>query len=99
VLSEVTPEALAPWPEIKAGLQEIADRRPNEPQATRLAESVRLFEASAAASDRRRAAQVFNRLRERFNDLFFHTDKALLDVTRDLLVAAQLLDAILKRFR
>ena len=45
------------------------------------------------------AAQVFNRLLERFNDLFFHTDRALLDVTRDLLVAAQLLDAILKRFQ
>jgi hypothetical protein len=58
-----------------------------------------LFEAAAAAGDRRRAAQVFNRLRERFDDLFFHTDKALLDVTRDLLVAAQLLDAILKRFQ
>jgi hypothetical protein len=99
VLSEVTPEALAPWPAIKAGLQEIAANRPNELQATRLAESVRLFEASAASSDRRRATQVFNRLRERFDDLFFHTDKALLDVTRDLLVAAQLLDAILKRFQ
>ena len=97
-LPEVTPGLLSQWAEIKAWLQEIAGRRPGDLRANRPPESARQFEEATAAGDKPRAAKSFERLRERFRDLFFNTDKALLKMTQDLLASARTLDAILRRF-
>ena len=102
-LPEVTPNRLSQWTEIKGWLEEIAGRHPgNLPdgiRANRPSESARHFEEAAAAGDKVRAKRLFDRLEERFRDLFFHTDKTLLRVTGDLLTAARALDVTIKRFQ
>lgn len=98
-LPEITPDRLSEWAEIKAWLQKIAERHPDDLRATRTSQSTAQFEQASAAGDKKRTAQVFTRLQERFDDLFLNTDKALLEVTRDLLAAAEVLDATLGRFR
>jgi len=110
-LAEVTPSALAQWAEVKAALQDIADRRKGDLRADRALASAADFEAGevaaqnaakgddaeALAAVRKRIAKVFERLLERFNDLFFYTDKSLLKVTQDLVSAVQTLVATLRR--
>lgn len=96
---EVTPQCLSQWQEIKGLLQEIAAQHPNHAPATRPIESVRQFEEVAQAGDVKQATKVFQRLLERFSALFYHTDKSLLEVTRDLIFAVQVLDAVLKGFK
>jgi len=98
-LPEVIPDRLSQWADIKAWLQEIAARHPGDLRAARTNESTVQFEQVATSGDKKRTAQVFTRLQERFDDLFFNTDKALLEETRDLLAAAEVLDATLGRFR
>ena len=95
-LPEVTPQRLSQWVDIKKWLQDIATHHSQETPATRPLESTRLFEEAAATGDRKRTAQVFARLLERFYVLFHFMDKELLEVTRDLIYSVQLLDAILK---
>jgi hypothetical protein len=101
-LPEISPDRLSQWSDIRAWLREIGGRhpgsRPDDIRAKRPLETLLLFEAAAAAGDKLRAKRLFDRLEERFNDLFFNADKALLRVTQDLLAAARALDATLKRF-
>jgi hypothetical protein len=98
-LTEVTLERLSQWNDIKGWLEKIAVCHPKELRATRPTESARLFQEAAEAGDRKKATHAFQALLERFNALFWHTDKALLEVTRDLIFAVQVLDAILKGFK
>jgi hypothetical protein len=97
-LQEVTPQDLYQWADIKGWLQEVLGRHPDDPRAKRPVESTRLFEEAAAAGDKKRMVQAFQRLVERFNDLFFHTDEALRETTRDLLTSVSVLDATLRGY-
>jgi hypothetical protein len=97
-LTELTPQELYQWTDIKTWLEEIRSRHPDDPRAKRPIESTQLFEAAAASGDKKRTVQVFQRLMERFDDLFFHTDEALRETTRDLLTTVSLLDATLRGY-
>ena len=97
-LPEVTPQELYQWTDIKTWLEEIRSHHPDDPRAKRPVESTRLFEEAAATGDKKRMGQAFQRLAERFDDLFFHTDEALRETTRDLLTTVSLLDATLKGY-
>jgi len=94
--TEITPQRLARWNDIRSFLRAIAENRPDDVQASRMAKETRLFQEAADVNDLKRAAKVFGRLIDRFNNFFFAMDKSLLEVTRDLIFAVQLLDAILK---
>jgi hypothetical protein len=101
-LLEVTPEQLTQWAEIKGWLQEIASRHsgdlPIDVRAKRPLESARQFEEASAAGNKPRAKILFQRLEERFADLFHYTDEALLRITLELLDSARKLDATLRTF-
>ncbi len=97
-LAEVTPQELYQWTDIKKWLEEILSHHPDDPRAKRPVESTRLFEESAATGEKKRTGQVFQRLMERFDDLFFHTDESLRETTRDLLATISILDATLKGY-
>ena len=102
-LPEVAADRLSQWAEIKGWLQEIAKHHPgslpDDIRAKRPFESAREFEEACAAVDKARAKNRFQRLKERFGDLFLNTDTALLRITQELLASAQTLDATLRRFQ
>ena len=88
-LTVVTRDKLTNWSDVCAWLNQLAVYRPADQRAKRTAESANRFnEASAAES-----TAAFRRLEERFADLFYFTDKALLADTQKLVATADALSA------
>jgi hypothetical protein len=88
-LTVVTPDKLTDWAEVRGWLKQLADYRKNDQRAKRTAESATRFNQAAPAD----ATRAFHTLEERFADLFYYTDKALLSETQDLVSAANALSA------
>jgi Effector-associated domain 1 len=91
-LSSVTPEELSSWGLAKKSLDELALQRKNDRRVSRTQEAAKLFEAA-------NQGQAFRTLITRFDDLFMETDKALLNLTNKLLLAASTLNYVLEKFR
>ena len=88
-LTVVSRDKLTNWSDVCTWLNQLAGYRPADQRAKRTAESANRFnEASAAES-----TAAFRRLEERFADLFYFTDKALLADTQRLVATADALSA------
>jgi hypothetical protein len=86
----VTRDKLTDWADVRGWLTQLAGYRPTDQRAKRTAESATKFDAATAPAD---AAAAFRRLEERFADLFYNTDKALLADTQRLVSTADALSA------
>ncbi|MBA4065529.1 MAG: hypothetical protein C0501_17800 [Isosphaera sp.] len=93
-LREVTAAGLADWADVAGRLGELAAHRPGDFRAARALAAARAFEAAPPGA----AADAFAALAEQFADLFLYTDKGLLKVTNQLLLATAALDPVLARY-
>ena len=92
-----SPSLPSQWADVCVWLDAIVAARPGHLYASRAAESASLF--GKVADDPKQAGPVLALFRERFEKLFFQTDKDLLELTKDLVTAAEVLDAALGGFR
>jgi len=88
-LTVVTRDKLTNWSDVCAWLNQLALYRPADLRAKRTAESANRFNEATPAD----ATTAFRRLEERFVDLFYFTDKALLADTQRLVATADALSA------
>jgi hypothetical protein len=86
----VTRDKLTDWADVRGWLTQLTGYRPTDQRARRTAESATKFDAATAPAD---ATTAFRRLEERFADLFYNTDKALLADTQKLVATADALSA------
>jgi hypothetical protein len=91
-LTVVTADKVTDWTNASVWLNQLAGYRPADQRAKRTAESAKRFNEAASPAE---ATAAFRRLEERFADLFYFTDKALLADTQKLVTSADSLSALL----
>lgn len=89
-LPVVTADKLTDWADVRGWLTQLAGYRPADQRTKRTAESAKRFHEATAPAE---ATAAFRRLEERFADLFYFTDKALLADTQRLVSTADALSA------
>ncbi|MFI5461188.1 MAG: hypothetical protein ACHRXM_37760 [Isosphaerales bacterium] len=94
----VTPDRVPSWESVKADLQAIASRRPDDTLAVRVAQIPNSFESTAKLSpnDPKPAGDIFANFVDRFRRLFHNVDEELLAITSDLVQEAAYLDVQLR---
>jgi len=94
----VTPDRVPSWESVKADLQGIASRRPDDTLAVRVAQLPASFESTAKLSpnDPKPAGDILAILVDRFRRLFHNVDEELLAITSDLVQEAAYLDVQLR---